>query len=90
MRAGAVETSTLAGLRRLKGLTQVELAERLGMSQSDLSKLERRRDLRLSSLRSVVRALGGELELRASLPDGDLRLVWPDPVHHGAGEPDAD
>jgi DNA-binding Xre family transcriptional regulator len=53
----------LAALRRELGLTQVEVADRAGMSQSDFSKLERRRDVRLSTLRSWVAALGGRLRL---------------------------
>lgn len=61
--APAGPARTLAELRRDHGLTQVELAERLGMSQSDLSKLERRGDLRVSTLEAVVQALGGRLQL---------------------------
>ena len=53
----------LSALRRELGLTQVELAGRLGISQSDLSKLERRRDLRLSTLRGYTKALGGSLRI---------------------------
>ena len=55
--------ASLSALRRELGLTQVELADRLGMSQSDLSKLERRRDVRLSSLRGYAEALGGRLRI---------------------------
>ncbi len=53
----------LAELRKNMGLTQVELAGRFGMSQSDLSKLERRRDVRLSTLRAYAKALGGRLRI---------------------------
>lgn len=53
----------LAGLRRSLGVTQVELADRIGISQSDLSKLERRRDVRVSSLRAYAKALEGRLRL---------------------------
>jgi len=53
----------LAGLRRRLGTTQVELADRMGISQSDLSKLERRRDVRVSSLRAYGEALGGRFRL---------------------------
>ena len=53
----------LATLRKRQGLTQVELGQRIGMSQSDLSKFERRDDVRLLTLRSFVGALGGTLVL---------------------------
>lgn len=55
--------TTLSMLRRERGLTQVELARRLGISQSDLSKLERRTDLRLSTLRKYAAAIGGSLRI---------------------------
>jgi len=55
------EATDLATHRRRKGLTQVELAQRMGMSQSDLSKFERRSDVRLSTLRAYIAALGGDL-----------------------------
>jgi DNA-binding XRE family transcriptional regulator len=54
---------TLAATRRRYGLTQEQLAERLGMSQSDLSKLERRNDVRLSSLRAWAASLRGRLRV---------------------------
>lgn len=57
------QQASLAELRRRQGLTQVELATRRGISQSDLSKLERRGDVRISTLRAHVRALGGRLRL---------------------------
>jgi DNA-binding XRE family transcriptional regulator len=53
----------LPALRRGLGFTQVKLADRVGMSQSDLSKLERRRDVRLSTLRAYAVALGGRLRM---------------------------
>lgn len=55
--------SNLARLRNQKGLTQAELAERMGMSQSDVSKLERRSDVKVSTLRSYAAALGYTLIL---------------------------
>lgn len=60
----------LADLRRERGVTQVVLAGRLGIAQSDLSKLERRADARLSSLRAYVAGLGGRLALVAQLSGG--------------------
>jgi DNA-binding XRE family transcriptional regulator len=53
----------LPALRRGLGFTQAKLADRVGMSQSDLSKLERRRDVRLSTLRAYAVALGGRLRM---------------------------
>ena len=53
----------LAALRRRHGLTQVELAGRMGISQSDLSKLERRRDVRLSTLHAYAEALEGRISI---------------------------
>jgi len=54
---------SLATLRRKLGLTQVELAERIGMTQSDLSKLERRKDVRISTLSELAGAVGGRLRI---------------------------
>jgi hypothetical protein len=54
---------TLSRLRRSMGLTQLQLAGRLAMSQSDVSKLELRSDVRLSTLRRYVEALGGRLRI---------------------------
>jgi len=64
----------LKTLRKRRGLTQTRLAQRMGMSQSDLSKLEHRADVRLSTLRSFVEALDGHLTLIAALPDASLRI----------------
>ena len=47
---------SLRGLRRARGRTQEQIGEVMGISQSDVSKLERRGDLRLSTLHSYVRA----------------------------------
>ena len=47
----------------------------MGMDQSEISRLERRTDLLLSTLRRFVNATGGELHLVASYPDGDVELL---------------
>jgi transcriptional regulator with XRE-family HTH domain len=59
--------SSLAELRRHAGKTQGDVARALGISQSDVSKLERRDDVRLSTLRRYLAALGAELEVRVRL-----------------------
>ena len=64
----------LVELRRQLNLTQEALATALGTSQASVSKLERRSDIYLSSLRRYVEALGGELEITARFPDGEIRL----------------
>jgi len=61
-------------LRRARGLTQEELGERLGTGQPSVSRLERRKDVRLSTLREVVEAMGGELKVVAHFPDADYLI----------------
>lgn len=63
----------LRALREAMGLTQEELAERIAITQSQLSKMERREDHRISTVRRYVAALGGELEVVAVV--GDKRIV---------------
>ena len=67
----AMEDSLALGqLRDAVELKQTDVAERLGISQGNVSRLERREDLYLSTLREYVEALGGELDLVARFPDG--------------------
>jgi DNA-binding XRE family transcriptional regulator len=77
--------ATLRELRQRRGLTQVDLAERIGMSQSDLSKLERRRDLKLSTLRAYIEGLGGRLELRFLATGGSRAVRVPPDSREGRG-----
>ena len=63
------EEMTLQELRRARKLTQVRMAKKLGVSQDGISKLERRSDLLLSTLRKTVEAMGGSLSLVAQFPD---------------------
>ena len=64
----------LAEIRRESGLTQVDLAEALGIKQPSLSKLESQDDMQISTLRRIIHALGGELEIIAHMPRGSIRL----------------
>jgi len=64
----------LQELRQARALSQQELAEVLGLNQATVSKLERRTDMYLSSLRRFVEAMGGELEVSANFPDGKVRI----------------
>jgi len=65
----------LAALRRKLGLTQVELAGRIGMTQSDLSKLERRKDVRVSTLRELAGAVGGRLRILLEVGGEQTEIV---------------
>ncbi|MCB0241435.1 MAG: helix-turn-helix transcriptional regulator [Anaerolineae bacterium] len=64
----------LRALREAAGLTQEELAQRITVTQSQLSKMERREDHRISTVRRYVAALGGELEIVAVV-DGKRILL---------------
>lgn len=66
---------TLAQLRNARRLTQAQLASVLGVSQAQVSRVENQADLYLSTLRSYVQAMGGELELRAVFADGQATAI---------------
>lgn len=61
-------------IRKSRKVTQVELAKVMSVEQAAISKLERRDDMYISTLREYVKALGGELKLVASFPDGDIQI----------------
>jgi transcriptional regulator with XRE-family HTH domain len=65
------EEMTLQELRRARKLTQARMAKSLGISQDQVSRLEKRSDLLLSTLRRSIEALGGSLSLVAQFPDRD-------------------
>jgi DNA-binding XRE family transcriptional regulator len=63
------EEMTLQELRRARKITQVRMAQELGIGQDGVSKLEKRADLMISTLRKTVEAMGGNLSLVAEFPD---------------------
>ena len=66
----------LQALRQQLGITQAELAEAAGMGQGEISRIEQREDHLVSTLRHIVRSLGGDLEIHARFTDGrDIRLI---------------
>jgi DNA-binding transcriptional regulator YiaG len=70
-----LEELTLKHLREKLGLSQSELAERLEVQQPAVSKMERRQNLELNTLRSVVNALGGTIEIIVRVPNKEPILL---------------
>ena len=83
LRDAVGDALALAEIRERRSLTQVDVARVMQTSQASVSKLERREDLYLSTLRGFVEALGGRLELSAVFPDGRIEIARP------GGEPAA-
>ncbi len=79
-RRAAARTKELLGelllseIRKLAGKSSREVAEELGIELPSLSKLEKQSDMQLSTLRRIVSALGGELEVIARFPSGRVRI----------------
>jgi hypothetical protein len=63
------EELPLAELREVRQRSQAVLAKKLGLQPAAISRLEQRTDLYLSTLRSLIEAMGGKLEIVAELPD---------------------
>ena len=59
-------------VREARNLTQTKLAKVLKVNQGAVSKLERRTDMYVSTLRAYLEAIGGELEIKAVFPDGEV------------------
>jgi transcriptional regulator with XRE-family HTH domain len=68
------EEMALDELREALRLTQESLAAALHINQAAISKVERRSDMLISTLRKIIEAMGGELEIRAVLPGGVVRI----------------
>jgi len=63
------EELNLRELRRLRKLTQARLSKKLKIGQEGVSRIEKRTDLYLSTLRSYVEGVGGKLTIMAEFPD---------------------
>ena len=64
----------LQELRRARALSQEQLARTLGIKQASVSKLERRTDMYIQTLRNYIEAVGGQLEITAKFPDGKVKI----------------
>ncbi len=65
---------TLNQLRQARSLTQANLASVLGVNQGSVSKMEKRADMYVSTLRSFIQAMGGQLQIKAIFPEGDVEI----------------
>ena len=70
-----IRRATLAELRKSRRVSQAKLADALGVKQMQVSRLERRKDPRLSTLRRSIEALGGQLTLIATFPDQEPMVL---------------
>ena len=59
---------------RARELTVSGLVDETGLGQANVSKIERRTDVYISTLRSYVEAMGGELEITAKFPQGEVKI----------------
>jgi DNA-binding XRE family transcriptional regulator len=69
VQARVMELTTLKDLRLAAQQTQVQMAAALGVRQDTISRLEKRSDMLLSTMRQYVESMGGQLELVAKFPD---------------------
>jgi transcriptional regulator with XRE-family HTH domain len=70
-----LQRMALDDLRNAQHLTQADIAEMLDVPQSSVSRIERRADMYLSTLRDYIHAVGGELRIQAVFPDGRSALI---------------
>lgn len=71
---GLLAELPLAELRQARQLSQEQLAAELDVRQPAIAKLEKKTDMYISTLRRFIEAMGGQLEIRAHFPDGDVRI----------------
>jgi DNA-binding XRE family transcriptional regulator len=65
---------SLDQLREARNLTQTNLSQALGVNQAAVSKMEKRTDMYVSTLRSYLKAMGAELQIKAVFPDGEVLI----------------
>jgi len=69
-----LKVALLQDIREAKNITQEEMANKLNTKQANVSRTERRRDLKLSTLKSHIEAMGGELDIVARFPTNEIHL----------------
>jgi len=70
----ATKEMALDELRTAREFTQAELSQVLRVDQGSISKLERRTDMYIGTLRRYIEAMGGSLQIRAVFPDGEVQI----------------
>jgi transcriptional regulator with XRE-family HTH domain len=70
----AAGVMTLYQLREARNLTQVNLAKVLNINQGAVSKMEKRTDMYVSTLRNFIQAMGGQLQVKAIFPEGEVEI----------------
>ncbi len=69
-----LQAMPLSELRLARKLSQEQMAVELNVKQAAVSKLERRTDMYISTLRSFIEAMGGHLEITAEFPEGSVKI----------------
>lgn len=69
-----LDVMPLQDLRHARNLSQEQLAQMLSVKQAAVSKLEKRTDMYISTLRNFIKAMGGDLEIIAKFPDGSVQI----------------
>jgi transcriptional regulator with XRE-family HTH domain len=70
----AAGVMTLYQLREARSLTQVNLAKVLNVNQGAVSRMEKRTDMYVSTLRNFIQAMGGQLQVKAVFPEGEVEI----------------
>ncbi len=69
-----LQEMALSELRRARAMSQAELAKNLGIRQPSVADMEKRTDMYISTLRSLVEGMGGKLDIIARFPGGEVRI----------------
>jgi len=70
----AIEEMPLAELRQARHFTQEQIASSMKIKQASVSKMEGQTDMYISTLRKYIKAMGGELEIVAKFPEGNVLI----------------
>ena len=69
-----LQEMALADLRKARRMSQAELARNMGIKQPSVADMEKRTDMYISTLRSLIEGMGGKLEITAIFPDAEVKI----------------